>query len=173
MSISSLCTADLQWHQDSNPRHATHEFVTITTRLLRPHGESRMPNAPRSGRPVEADKDAIKALVDANRRVTTREIGLRLNLSNSTVCDHLKGLGLSSKLDVWVPHVLTERIASQTCHENYPFLMRITTGDEKWVVCNNVKRKRSWSKKDEPALSNHFQSRCSPKKGDAVCLVGF
>ncbi|GFX01726.1 histone-lysine N-methyltransferase SETMAR [Trichonephila clavipes] len=71
-------------------------------------------DAPRSGRPVEADKDVIKALVDANRRITTREIGLRLNLSNSTVYDHLKGLGLSSKLDVWVPHVLTERIASQT-----------------------------------------------------------
>ncbi|GFW46848.1 histone-lysine N-methyltransferase SETMAR [Trichonephila clavipes] len=36
-------------------------------------------------------------------------------------------------------------------HENYPFLKRIITGDEKWVVYNNVKRKRSWSKKDEPA----------------------
>ncbi|GFW49169.1 histone-lysine N-methyltransferase SETMAR [Trichonephila clavipes] len=47
----------------------------------------------------------IKALVDANRQITTREIGLRLNLSNS-VYDHLKGLGLSSKLDVWVPHIL-------------------------------------------------------------------
>ncbi|GFW49083.1 histone-lysine N-methyltransferase SETMAR [Trichonephila clavipes] len=56
---------------------------------------------PHSGRPVEADKDAIKELVDANRQ--TREIGLRLNLSNSTVYDHLKGMGLSSKLDVWFP----------------------------------------------------------------------
>ncbi|GFV72010.1 uncharacterized protein TNCV_2459431 [Trichonephila clavipes] len=36
-------------------------------------------------------------------------------------------------------------------HENDPFLKRIITGDEKWVVYNNVKRKRSWSKKDEPA----------------------
>ncbi|GFX81715.1 histone-lysine N-methyltransferase SETMAR [Trichonephila clavipes] len=77
-------------------------------------GNFNVEDAPRSGRPDEADKDAIKALVDANRRITTREIGLRLNLSNSTVYDHLKGLGLSSKLDVWVPHVLTERIASQT-----------------------------------------------------------
>ncbi|GFU80571.1 histone-lysine N-methyltransferase SETMAR [Trichonephila clavipes] len=97
--------------------------------------------APRSGRPVEADKDAIKDLVDANRRTTTREIGLRLNLSNSTVYDHLKGLGLSSKLNVWVPHVLTER--NHLCrridvcdsllkrHENDPFLKRIITGDEK------------------------------------------
>ncbi|GFT10031.1 histone-lysine N-methyltransferase SETMAR [Trichonephila clavipes] len=70
-------------------------------------GNFDVEDAPRSGRPVEADKDAIKALVDANQRITTREIGLRLNLSNSTVYDHLKGLGLSSKLDVRVPHVLT------------------------------------------------------------------
>ncbi|XP_046835610.1 histone-lysine N-methyltransferase SETMAR-like [Vespa crabro] len=36
-------------------------------------------------------------------------------------------------------------------HENDPFLKRIITGDEKWVVYNNIKHKRSWSKKDEPA----------------------
>ncbi|GFX31782.1 mariner Mos1 transposase [Trichonephila clavipes] len=63
-------------------------------------GNFEVEDAPRSGRPVEAHKDAIKALVDANRRITTREIGLRLNLSNSTVYDHLKCLGLSSKLDL-------------------------------------------------------------------------
>ncbi|GFS64032.1 histone-lysine N-methyltransferase SETMAR [Trichonephila clavipes] len=109
-------------------------------------GNFDVEDAPRSGRSVEADKDAIKALVDANRRITTREIELRLNLSNSTVYDHLKGLGLSSKLDVWVPHVLTERNLCRridVCdsllkrHENDSFLKRIITG-----------RKRSWSKKD-------------------------
>ncbi|GFX68238.1 histone-lysine N-methyltransferase SETMAR [Trichonephila clavipes] len=97
-------------------------------------------DVPRSGRPVEADKDAIKALVEANRRITTREIGLRLNISNSTVYGHLKGPGLSSKLDVWVPHVLTERNVCRhidICdsllkrHENDPFLKCIITGDEK------------------------------------------
>ncbi|GFX75254.1 histone-lysine N-methyltransferase SETMAR [Trichonephila clavipes] len=97
-------------------------------------------DARRSGRLVEADKDAIKALVDANRRITKREIRLRLNLSNSTVYDHLEGLGLSSKLDVWVPHVFPERNLCRridVCdsrlkrHENYPFLKCIITGDEK------------------------------------------
>ena len=47
-------------------------------------------DAPRSGRPVEADEDTIKALIDANRRITTREIAERLNISNSTVHDYLK-----------------------------------------------------------------------------------
>ncbi|GFX39242.1 histone-lysine N-methyltransferase SETMAR [Trichonephila clavipes] len=125
-------------------------------------GNFDVEDAPRSGRPVEADKDAIKALVDANRRITTREIGQRLNLSNSTVYDHLKGLGLSSKLDVWVPHVLTERNLCRridVCdsllkrHENYPFLKRIITEDKK----SHGAKKR-----------NHFQSRYSPKKLDKL-----
>ena len=46
-------------------------------------------DAPHSGR-SEADEDTIKALIDANRRITTREIAETLNLSNSTVHDHLK-----------------------------------------------------------------------------------
>lgn len=37
-------------------------------------------DAPRSGSPVIADKEAIKDLVDANWRITTPEIGERLNL---------------------------------------------------------------------------------------------
>ncbi|GFT78658.1 mariner transposase [Trichonephila clavipes] len=103
-------------------------------------GNFDVEDIPRSGRQLEADKDAIKALLDANRRITTREIELRLNLSNLTVYDHLKGLGLSSKLDLWVPHVLTERNLCRridVCdslhkrHENDPFLKRIITGDKK------------------------------------------
>ena len=38
-------------------------------------------------------------------------------------------------------------------NETDPFLKRIITGDEKWVVYDNVVRKRSWSKRDEPAQS--------------------
>jgi [histone H3]-lysine36 N-dimethyltransferase SETMAR len=37
--------------------------------------------------------------------------------------------------------------------ENGIFLKRIITGDEKWVVFNNIKRKRSWNKKVEPVQS--------------------
>ena len=36
-------------------------------------------------------------------------------------------------------------------NENDPFLKRPITGDEKWVVYNNIKRKRWWSRPREPA----------------------
>ena len=65
-------------------------------------------------------------------------------------------------LDISVPHKLkaielTKRIS--ICgsllkrNETDPFLKQIITGDEKWVVYDNVVRKRSWSKRDEPAQS--------------------
>ena len=63
-------------------------------------------------------------MIDGNRGTTTREIPERLNLSNDTLIRRQR---------------------------NDPFLKRIVTDDEKWVVYNNVKRKRTWSKKDEPA----------------------
>ncbi|GFU99611.1 histone-lysine N-methyltransferase SETMAR [Trichonephila clavipes] len=118
-------------------------------------GNFDVEDAPRSERPVEADKDAIKALVNTNRRITTREIELRLNLSNSTLYDHLKGLGLSSKLDVWVSHVLTERNLCRridVCdslpkrHENDPFLKRIITGDEKGRRAKKMNRLKPFPK---------------------------
>ncbi len=61
-------------------------------------GNFDVEDARHSGRTFEADEDTIKALIDANRRITTREIAERLNLSNSTVHDHLKRLGLVPKL---------------------------------------------------------------------------
>ncbi|GFX08716.1 histone-lysine N-methyltransferase SETMAR [Trichonephila clavipes] len=67
-------------------------------------GNFDVEDAPRSGRPVEADKDGIKALVDANQQITTqRNLCHRID-----VCDSL-----------------LKR------HENDPFLKRIITGDEK------------------------------------------
>ena len=32
-----------------------------------------------------------------------------------------------------------------------PFLSRLITGDENWIVYNEVNRKRSWVTRDEPA----------------------
>ena len=41
-------------------------------------GNFDLKDTPRSGRPVEANEESIKALIDANRRITTREITERL-----------------------------------------------------------------------------------------------
>lgn len=51
-------------------------------------GNFDIEDASRSGMLVETDKNTIKAFIDANRRVTTGEIGETLNFSNTSVHDH-------------------------------------------------------------------------------------
>lgn len=96
----------------------------------------------------------------------TLEIGERINFLNSIFHEHVNALGLILKLDMHVPHILTERLFFK-CQENDPCLTRIIPGNEKWVVTNNVKHKESWSKKDEPTLYtskfNIHQTKCDFK----------
>jgi len=125
-------------------------------------GEMNIEDASRSGRPVTTDVDQITALIDSDRQITVREIAARLKIGKSTVSEHLSKLQMIKKLDVWVPHDLTEknridRISISDLlykrNEYDPFLKRIVTGNEKWIIYNNVERKRSWSKRGGPALT--------------------
>lgn len=63
-------------------------------------------DALRPERSAKTNKVTIKAFIDANWGITTREIAKRSNLA---VQNHLKGPGLTSKLDIWVSHVLTPK----------------------------------------------------------------
>ncbi|KAG6802176.1 Ammar1 transposase [Apis mellifera caucasica] len=122
-------------------------------------GDFSLKDEKRSG-PVEIDDDLIKAIIDSDRHSTTREIAEKLHVSHTCIENHLKQLGYVQKLDTWVPHELKEKHLTQrinSCdllkkrNENNPFLKRLITGDEKWVVYDNIKRKRSWSRLREPA----------------------
>ena len=102
----------------------------------------------------------MSALVENNPRITTEEIAERMNIDNSSAFRHLKKLGFTSKLDTWVLHSLTERnklnrvsvaISLFGRHEKEPFLDRIVTGGEKWILYNNVQRKRNWKRAGEGA----------------------
>lgn len=68
-------------------------------------GDFDLKDAHRSGRPVEVDDDKIEALIKSNPRYTTREIAETLKISHQSVHVHLKNLGYTSKLDIWVPHM--------------------------------------------------------------------
>ena len=71
----------------------------------------------------------------------------------------LKEIDLVQRITICDPLLKSE--------ENYSFLKRIITGDEKWIIYNRVKRKRSWSRKEEPSQSTANSS----KEGDALCMV--
>ena len=125
-------------------------------------GDFEPKDAPCSGRPTKIDDGEIKAMIENNRRSTTREIAEKLKISRTCVERYLKQLGYVNKLDIWVPHKLKEIQLTKRMYvcdsllkrnETDPFSKRIITDDEKWVVYDNVVRKRSWSKRDDPARS--------------------
>lgn len=107
----------------------------------------------RSSKTLKIDEDELKVIIENNPRLTTREIALKMNVSHSTVARHLHRLGMVSRYDVWTPHALSpanllDRVS--TCvalnaRQNLePFLHRFVTGDEKWIVYNNVIRRKHW-----------------------------
>jgi len=107
-------------------------------------------DAPRSGRPTKINSDNVKAIIDKDPCQSVREIATALNISHTSAENHLRQLGYVSRLNVWVPHELTEaNLATRISicdslrkrQENDPFLKRMVTGDEKWIVYDNVVRK--------------------------------
>lgn len=108
---------------------------------------------PRSGRPPTIENEELRNLVETDPRQTTREMATRLGRSNSTVHEHLIAIGKQSKLGQWVPHKLTDlhkqrRAEIATCllsrRRSTNWLTDIVTGDEKWVLYVNIKRRRQW-----------------------------
>lgn len=98
----------------------------------------------------------IKALVNANRRITTREI----EFIKFIILWPLKGQGLISKLDAWVLPMFSQREISSALtfvirFSNITIMihfwsMHIMTYEEQWILYN-VKRKRWLSSKDKQA----------------------
>lgn len=95
----------------------------------------------------------MRSAVEENTRTTVRELAEDLNVSKSTISTHLTAIGKVKKVDSWVPHDLTEKqqktrmqICSSLIIRNKidPFLSRIITCDEKWIVYNNRRRSAQW-----------------------------
>ncbi|CAK9805828.1 Histone-lysine N-methyltransferase SETMAR [Anthophora plagiata] len=125
-------------------------------------GQSSIYDEPRSGRPVNFDNDVLKNLVESEPQLTVDQIAERMGSSHGTVFRHLKEIGKVSKLRKWVPHELSEANCRQRINictsflsrfQREPFLDRLVTDDEKWIIYHNVRRKRQWTDKDKQLIS--------------------
>ncbi|XP_018047750.1 PREDICTED: histone-lysine N-methyltransferase SETMAR-like [Atta colombica] len=63
-------------------------------------GDFSVKDAHRFGRPFKIDDDEMKALVQANKHSTVRELATVLKVSVGNVHGHLKSLGFVKNLDV-------------------------------------------------------------------------
>jgi [histone H3]-lysine36 N-dimethyltransferase SETMAR len=122
-------------------------------------GYTNLQDESRSGRPPTIDNSVLKSLIESNPRQTTRELAVILNTNNRTVCNHLQQIGKVKKLGQWVPHELSEKNKNQRLsicsslllrYEKDPFLERIITCDEKWILYDNSRRLGEWLDKATP-----------------------
>lgn len=125
------------------------------------------------GKPSKKFEDVeLQALLDADNGQTQQQLAEQLNVSQQTVSNRLKAMGMILKVGRWVPHELTERQQENrktTCemllarYKKKSFLHRIVTGDEKWIYFENPKRNRSYVKRGQPAKSTARPNRFGQK----------
>ncbi|XP_045390617.1 histone-lysine N-methyltransferase SETMAR-like [Lemur catta] len=126
-------------------------------------GDESLEDEERSSRPSEVDNDQLRSVMEADPLTTTQEGAEELKVGHSTVIQHLKHIGKVKKLDKWVPHELTENqrnrrfeVSSSLLvrNNNEPFLDRIVTCDEKWILYHNRQQAAQWL--DREAAPKHF-----------------
>lgn len=112
-------------------------------------GKQSLEDDPRSGRPAigcsDENVEAIKELIEADRRLKVRELSASTGLSYGTVYTILhEKLGLSKLSARWIPRMLTAQqkqiradssLALLHLYNENPedFVSRVVTGDETWV----------------------------------------
>ncbi|GFV44936.1 mariner Mos1 transposase [Trichonephila clavipes] len=94
-------------------------------------------------------------MLENNPHLSSQEIAEEFGIHHTTVGDHIKSLGFVLKRSVWVPHELKEKNLSdhvRMCsshlirHNVEPFLDKLINGDEKGILYENIKRKKSYCK---------------------------
>lgn len=68
-----------------------------------------MKDEPRSSRPLSVDDELIRTGIKRNPKQTMEVTAATLWLPKSTVFDYIKKIGMISRCDVWVPHILSEK----------------------------------------------------------------
>ncbi|XP_014614689.1 PREDICTED: histone-lysine N-methyltransferase SETMAR-like [Polistes canadensis] len=110
------------------------------------------------GRPVKLNEDEIKTIIEADRHVTTREIAEKVNVSHTTIENHLKRVGLVKKLDIWVLHDLKEIHLTQLWWDwkglvYFELLPRYQTINSE-VYCRQLDKLNAAVKEKRPELVN-------------------
>ncbi|KAG6795665.1 mariner transposase [Apis mellifera caucasica] len=115
------------------------------------------------GRLSLIDDDVVKVvMLEQDPFPTTSEIAERLNSAQQTISDHIRKIGLVWKYSKWVPRELSRKnlndrvvICTSLLARNKiePFSNRMITGDEKWITCNNIVRKRAYREHGKPSPS--------------------
>ncbi|XP_053206260.1 histone-lysine N-methyltransferase SETMAR-like [Panonychus citri] len=136
------------------------------------NGHFEVNDSPGRGRKLTLDIELLGQKISENPRQTTRELATILNCAQQTIVNGLKRLGLTCKRGTWVPHELTssnKELRVSICRSLLerqkidPFLERVITCDEKWVLYDNVHCHKQWLPKGQLPVPT-AQPGLHPKK---------
>ena len=112
----------------------------------------------RSRRPSRFDEDRLNTLIHNDPCPCTRELANVMNCDHPTTVRHLYSMSKVQKSSVWVLDVLSQNHENQReaiCalllarhrlarEQHRPFLSGIFTGDEKWCLYANIRKRKEW-----------------------------
>lgn len=116
-------------------------------------GNFNVEDEPIVGRPLTVNDDELLKAVEADPRLTTRDLSVMFSCSNATISNRLHELGLKWIYGIWKPHVLTPANLNDrantsafllTKSRRIDWLDKLITADEKWTLYTNVAKKRMW-----------------------------
>jgi len=115
-------------------------------------GDFTVENEPRAGRPQKTKTDELQALLDINSAQTEKKLAKQLGVTQQAISVRLHMVGQVQKEGRWVPHELSEDNKNRRrdtpltllskFREKY-FLHKISTGNEKWILYDYPKRRKS------------------------------
>ena len=125
-----------------------------------------------SGRTSGYDEDRVNTLIHNDTRQCTRELLNVMNCDHSTIVQDLHSMGKVKKSGAWVPHALSQNHKKQWVsiyaslvarhrlarEQHRPLLSCIFTGDEKWCLYANIRKRKEWLSPNKRRIYQKFSS---------------
>ncbi|XP_053211559.1 histone-lysine N-methyltransferase SETMAR-like [Panonychus citri] len=136
------------------------------------NGNFEVKRSPGQGRKMTLNLDHLREIIQSNPRQSTRELAIVLNVCQKTISNGLKKINFTNKRGTWIPHDLSDANKAlrlsivRTLVQRFktdPFLDRVVTCDEKWVLYNNVHLRKQWLPKGQSPESTPLPG-LHPKK---------
>uniref|UniRef100_A0A1I7TM94 HTH_48 domain-containing protein n=1 Tax=Caenorhabditis tropicalis TaxID=1561998 RepID=A0A1I7TM94_9PELO len=133
-------------------------------------GDISFENHPSSGRPPIQNDDALIDAVEKNPSATTRELAMKLGVSQSTITRQLHSLGYRKVMSSWIPpgsnsssHLASRVSVCQSLlsrPNRKDLISQIVTGSEFSIFYVNHIGQKKWNSREEPPTKQSKQE-CS------------